>query len=269
MLVDKNAEYIKDTILSIVKEHWKLLIYSDTDIMIRKEDHYSEITECINHMRVTCSQIVDDLNTYYNSLTVFNISMHIISWKSSPDITPCLEKDIVKESLLKSITRLVEIEKQVPSYTRKESKCTNNSAIISTSLLDRMIVQPYHTVKNDMVFREFTQNTKKNDISFKECTQIISNILKRELDIEVGVNDWKKCNKHLVGFFCFTNPILNMGSKIKFPHFVIDMLTDQFYFELTGTPLRIYDHLQQKRSPKVTRGSGVRELPPKQPSEWV
>lgn len=151
MLVDKNAEYTKATILHIVKEHWKNLIYNDINEVIDYMDRDSaEFISCLEDMNITCNQIVEDLYTYCRSMSWWGIVNHILSWKSSPDSTPWLEKDIVKDNLLKTITRITDIQNRRKKFRVSISSDVYDSVTFETVIDDidtyrweHIIIQPY------------------------------------------------------------------------------------------------------------------------------
>ncbi|ABT16657.1 hypothetical protein ATCV1_Z523L [Acanthocystis turfacea chlorella virus 1] len=106
MLVENNSEYIKGDICSLVIEHRDILNYNITEIYASKEYYSSEYLSCLTNINITCNIFTEKLRLYYDSLSWWRIITHILSWKSSPDITHWLEKDSFNEKILKEISRI-------------------------------------------------------------------------------------------------------------------------------------------------------------------
>jgi hypothetical protein len=98
--IQSNTADIKDVIISIIKEYYNVF---DTE---KKDD--PEYERCIESIAVLDHQIRDDLVVYSKSMRTWKIIVNGFFWKS-PEHTPLLEKDVIKEKLLRIISRMATI----------------------------------------------------------------------------------------------------------------------------------------------------------------
>jgi hypothetical protein len=98
--IQSNTADIKDVIISIIKDYYNVF---DT---AKKDD--PEYERCIESIAVLDHQIRDDLVVYSKSMRTWKIIVNSFFWKS-PEHTPLLEKDVIKEKLLRIISRMATI----------------------------------------------------------------------------------------------------------------------------------------------------------------
>ena len=98
--IQSNTADIKDVIISIIKDYYNVF---DT---AKKDD--PEYERCIESIAVLDHQIRDDLVVYSKSMRTWKIIVNGFFWKS-PEHTPLLEKDVIKEKLLRIISRMATI----------------------------------------------------------------------------------------------------------------------------------------------------------------
>ncbi|AGE49551.1 hypothetical protein ATCVCan0610SP_634L [Acanthocystis turfacea Chlorella virus Can0610SP] len=98
--IQSNTADIKDVILSIIKDYHTLF-----DSPEKKDPEYER---CIESIAVLDNQIRDDLIVYSKNMRTWKIVVNSFFWKS-PDHTPMLEKDVIKEKLLRIIARMTAI----------------------------------------------------------------------------------------------------------------------------------------------------------------
>lgn len=95
--IQSNTVGIKDVIISIIKEYYKVF-----DMPAITDNEYES---CIESIAILDNQIRDDLITYSKNMRTWKIILNSFFWKS-PDYTPLLEKDAIKEKLLRILTRM-------------------------------------------------------------------------------------------------------------------------------------------------------------------
>ncbi|AGE55718.1 hypothetical protein ATCVMN08101_668L [Acanthocystis turfacea Chlorella virus MN0810.1] len=100
LMIQSNTVDIKDVIINIIKDYHSVF---DTS---KKDD--PEYERCIESIAVLDHQIRDDLVTYSKNMRTWRIVVNSFFWKS-PDHTPLLEKDAIKEKLLRIISRMAVI----------------------------------------------------------------------------------------------------------------------------------------------------------------
>ncbi|AGE56697.1 hypothetical protein ATCVNEJV2_652L [Acanthocystis turfacea Chlorella virus NE-JV-2] len=98
--IQSNTADIKDVILSIIRDYHTLF-----DSPGKKDPEYER---CIESIAVLDNQIRDDLLVYSKNMRTWKIVVNSFFWKS-PDHTPLLEKDVIKEKLLRIIARMTAI----------------------------------------------------------------------------------------------------------------------------------------------------------------
>lgn len=103
--IQSNTADIKDVIINIIKDYYNVFDSS------KKDD--PEYERCIESIAILESQIRDDLLVYSRNMRAWKIIANSFFWKS-PEHTPLLEKDVIKEKLLRIIARMTIV------HTRRE-----------------------------------------------------------------------------------------------------------------------------------------------------
>ena len=98
--IQSNTADIKDVILSLIRDYHTLFDSS------KKND--PEYERCIESIAILDHQIRDDLVVYSKNMRAWKIAVNSFFW-NSPDHTPLLEKDVIKEKLLRIIARMTAI----------------------------------------------------------------------------------------------------------------------------------------------------------------
>ena len=98
--IQSNTADIKDVIITLIKDYYNVF-----DMSKRNDPEYER---CIESIAVLDHQIRDDLDVYSRSMRTWKIIVNSFFWKS-PEHTPLLEKDAIKEKLLRIISRMVAI----------------------------------------------------------------------------------------------------------------------------------------------------------------
>lgn len=101
--IQSNTADIKDVIINIIKDYYNVF---DTS----KKDN-PDYERCIESIAILDSQLKDDLDLYSKNMRTWKIIVNSFFWKS-PEHTPLLEKDAIKEKLLRIIARMTIIHSQ-------------------------------------------------------------------------------------------------------------------------------------------------------------
>ncbi|AGE50231.1 hypothetical protein ATCVCanal1_560L [Acanthocystis turfacea Chlorella virus Canal-1] len=97
--IQSNTADIKDVIINIIKDYYNVFDASKKD---------PEYERCLESIAILDHQIRDDLVVYARSMRAWKIVVNSFFWKS-PEHTPLLEKDVIKEKLLRIISRMAAI----------------------------------------------------------------------------------------------------------------------------------------------------------------
>jgi hypothetical protein len=95
--VQKNTADITEIMLTIIKKY-----YNVWEISGNKDPEYERCKESI---AILDNQITDDLERYSKNMTTWKIVVNSFFWKS-PDHTPLLQKDVIKEKFLRILDRM-------------------------------------------------------------------------------------------------------------------------------------------------------------------
>lgn len=95
MMIQSNTADIKETILRLIKDYYDVF----------EQKHTSEFVHDINYISILDERIKDDLLAYSRNMHTWTIILNSFFWKS-PEHTPFLEKDAIRDKLIMIINHL-------------------------------------------------------------------------------------------------------------------------------------------------------------------